>query len=263
MNYRLHLDRVSAAYEGVSVLKDISLVLPDGVFTAIMGANGSGKSTLLKLLGGAVAPVAGKVLLDGKPVSALRPRHLARDIAMLPQFPLAPDGIRVAELVMRGRFPHQTMFRQWSAADRTAVDAAMAQAGVADLAHRLVSTLSGGQRQRVWIALVLAQDTPILLLDEPTSFLDIAYQVELMALLSELSERGRTIVAVLHDINQASRHASHLVMLAGGQVIAAGRPDEVVRAETMRAVFRLESVIVPDPVTFTPMVVPSELRRNR
>ncbi|MFC5384729.1 ABC transporter ATP-binding protein [Aquamicrobium segne] len=263
MNCRLHLDHVSAAYDGVSVLEDVSLYLPDGAFTAIMGANGSGKSTLLKLLGGAIAPTGGKVSLDGKPVSGLRPRHLARDIAMLPQFPLAPEGIRVAELVMRGRFPHQTVFRQWSAADKAAVDAAMAQAGVADLADRLVSTLSGGQRQRVWIALVLAQDTPILLLDEPTSFLDIAYQIEVMALLSELSERGRTIIAVLHDINQASRHASHLVMLGGGQVAAAGRPDEVVSVTTVRAVFGLESVIVPDPVTLTPMVVPSEFRRNR
>jgi iron complex transport system ATP-binding protein len=204
-------------------------------------------------------------VLDGAPIASYGAKETARRLALLPQSPVAPDGITVLDLVARGRYPHQSLLRQWSRADEEAVSRAMAATGVAELAERVVGELSGGQRQRVWIAMVLAQDTPLLLLDEPTTFLDIAYQLEVLDLLADLhAGGGKTLVAVLHDLNQACRYATHLVAMRDGAVVAAGPPSEIVDAALIREVFGLLGEVVPDPQTGTPMVVPAgrEARRT-
>jgi iron complex transport system ATP-binding protein len=196
------------------------------------------------------------VLLDGRPITELPSKEVARRLALLPQAPVAPEGITVEDLVSRGRYPYQRLLRQWSADDAHAVAAAMAATGVADLAARAVDQLSGGQRQRVWLAMALAQDTPVVLLDEPTTFLDIAHQHEVLDLCAELHESGRTLVAVLHDLNQAARYATHLIAMKDGRIVAQGPPAEVVTAERVRDVFGLACRVLPDPETGTPMVVP-------
>ncbi|RJQ75467.1 ABC transporter ATP-binding protein [Pseudonocardiaceae bacterium YIM PH 21723] len=234
----------------------LTVDVPDGAFTAIVGPNACGKSTLLKALVRLIRPSEGSVSLDGRDVNAFPTKEVARQLGFLPQDPVAPEDIRVRQLVMRGRFPHQTLLSTWSEADEKAVAEAMSAAGVADLAERPVQQLSGGQRQRVWIALVLAQDTSYLLLDEPTSFLDITHQYQLLDLLSRLRNQGRTVITVLHDINQACRYADHLVAMKAGQIVAEGAPVDVVSAELLKEVFDLPCVVVPDPVTGTPMVVP-------
>ncbi|WP_083527873.1 ABC transporter ATP-binding protein [Curtobacterium ammoniigenes] len=244
------------AYDGRTVIDGLDLDLPDGGFTAIIGPNGCGKSTLLGALARTVAPVAGAVLLDGVPIRRLPSRALARRVALLPQQPIAPEGVTVRDLVTRGRYPHVGPFRPMSRADREAVDDALERTGVAELADRAVDTLSGGQRQRVWIALVLAQDTDVVLLDEPTTFLDIAHQYALLDMVAALQRSGRTVIAVLHDLTQAARVATHLVAMTHGAVVAAGTPESVLTAPTIAEVFGLRSVVVDDPVTGTPMVVP-------
>jgi iron complex transport system ATP-binding protein len=242
------------------VVRDLSLDVPSGAVTVVVGANACGKSTLLRALGRLLRPRAGAVLLDGQDLHALPCRAVARRIAVLPQSATCPEGITVADLVSRGRQPHQRWWRQWSVADERAVAAAMERTGVAELAGRHVDELSGGQRQRVWLAMALAQDTEVLLLDEPTTFLDIAHQVEVLDLVRELNrERGRTVVAVLHDLNQACRYADHLVAIAGGRIVAQGPPDRVVDAGLVGAVFGLDCVVIPDPVTGTPLAVPGRV----
>jgi iron complex transport system ATP-binding protein len=230
--------------------------IPDSSFTVIVGPNACGKSTLLRALSRLLAPASGTVMLDGRAISSYRAKEVARVLGLLPQSSLAPDGITVADLVSRGRHPHQSMIRQWSADDEQAVRAAMDQTGVSAFSGRLVDELSGGQRQRVWVAMLLAQQTPLMLLDEPTTFLDIAHQIELMDLLADLNEQGRTIVAVLHDLNQAARYATHLIAMKDGEIVAQGEPSQIVTPELVETVFGLRCVVTPDPVTGTPSVAP-------
>ena len=245
------------AYDGAPVVHDLSLSVPPGQLTVIVGANGCGKSTLLRGIGRLLRPESGTVLLDGGDITRLAPRAVARILGLLPQQPLAPEGISVSDLVGRGRHPHQGLFRRWSADDDQIVARALAVTGTADLAGRRVEELSGGQRQRVWIAMALAQQPEILLLDEPTTFLDVAHQIDLLDLLGGLNaERGTTIVMVLHDLNLAVRYADHLVVMGGGRVLEAGDPRTVLTEELVREAFGLEARIVPDPVTGDPMVVP-------
>lgn len=253
---RLHADAVTLGYDKRVISRELSVEIPDGSFTMIVGPNACGKSTLLRALSRLLPPDAGQVVLDGRAISSYRAKEVARVLGLLPQSSLAPDGITVGDLVARGRHPHQSMIRQWSPADEAAVRAAMAATGVGELSGRLVDELSGGQRQRAWVAMVLAQETPLLLLDEPTTFLDIAHQIELMELLADLNHEGRTLVTVLHDLNQAARYGTHLIAMRDGAVVAQGPPAEIVTAELVEEVFGLACVVVPDPVTGTPSVTP-------
>ncbi|WP_267421960.1 MULTISPECIES: ABC transporter ATP-binding protein [unclassified Curtobacterium] len=248
---------LTLAYDDRTVIDDLSLELPTGRITAIVGANACGKSTLLRSMSRLLRPAGGQVLLDGRAVHQTPARELARTLGLLPQSPIVPEGISVADLVGRGRHPHQRAFQRWSQADDDAVGTALDVTGTADLADRNVDELSGGQRQRVWIAMALAQETDVLLLDEPTTFLDVAHQVEVLDLLRDLNLRnGTTVVMVLHDLNLAARYADHLVALADGTVCAAGAPAAVLTEETVRRVFGLESVITTDPVSGSPLMVP-------
>jgi iron complex transport system ATP-binding protein len=245
-------------YDERTVLDGLDLALPADAFTVIVGPNACGKSTLLRTMARLLTPHRGAVLLDGTAIRDLPTRQVAQRLGVLPQSPLVPEGVTVADLVGRGRQPYQRWWRQWSERDGAAVEEAMALADVAGLADRPVDTLSGGQRQRVWIAMTLAQDTQALLLDEPTTFLDLAHQVEVLDLLHRLRvERGRTVVAVLHDLNQAARYADHLVAMRAGRVVAAGPPREILDAELVRDVFGLDCVVVPCPVSGAPLVVPA------
>ncbi|NGO67711.1 ATP-binding cassette domain-containing protein, partial [Streptomyces boncukensis] len=257
MTARLTAREITLRYGDRVVSTRLSLDVPDGAFTAIVGPNACGKSTLLRAFVRLLHPDTGHVRLDGREVTGYPTKALAKLLGFLPQDPLAPDDMKVRQLVGRGRFPHQSLLATWSARDEEAVTGAMDAAGVADLADRPVQELSGGQRQRVWMAMVLAQETPYLLLDEPTSFLDITHQYQLLGLLTRLRNQGRTVIAVLHDINQACRFADHLVAMKDGRVVAEGDPAGVVDAALIKDVFDLPSVIVPDPVTDTPMVVPT------
>ncbi|WP_153812290.1 ABC transporter ATP-binding protein [Streptomyces sp. SUK 48] len=257
MSARLTAREITLRYGDRVVATRLSLDIPDGAFTAVVGPNACGKSTLLRAFVRLLRPAEGHVELDGREVGSYPSKELARQVGFLPQDPLAPDDVKVRQLVARGRFPHQSLLSLWSASDERAVTEAMAAAGVLELAGRPVQELSGGQRQRVWIAMALAQQTPYLLLDEPTSFLDITHQYQLLRLLAQLRDQGRTVIAVLHDINQACRFADHLVAMRDGRVVAEGRPADIVDAALIKDVFDLPSVIVPDPVAATPMVVPT------
>ncbi|MFJ6603011.1 ABC transporter ATP-binding protein [Streptomyces lydicus] len=261
---RLAARALTLGYDGRTVVEGLDLDLPDGAVTVVVGSNACGKSTLLRALGRLLRPRHGAVLLDGTDLARIPTRNIARSLGLLPQSPVAPEAITVADLVARGRQPHQRWWQQWSAEDERAVTDAMARTGVAGLADRPVDELSGGQRQRVWIAMALAQETELLLLDEPTTYLDIAHQVEVLDLVRQLNhDRGRTVVAVLHDLNQAARYADHLVAMKAGRVVAQGHPGEIVTAELVREVFGLASVVVPDPVTGSPLVVPGRPRLPR
>ncbi|MFY1930017.1 ABC transporter ATP-binding protein [Achromobacter xylosoxidans] len=252
----LQLRQVGLSYGDTPVLRDLSLAVAPGAFTAVVGPNGCGKSTLLRVLGGALAPSQGEALLDGTNLASLRRKAVARRLAYLPQNPVAPEMITVRDLVARGRYPHQTLLRQWSAEDARAVDAALADTDLAELADHPVHTLSGGQRQRAWLALVLAQDAGIMLLDEPTTFLDIRHQIDLLELCARLHRAGRTLVVVLHDLNLAFRYADRVVMMRAGAIAAQGEVRQVVTEDAMRRVFDLDCRVLPDPETGSPMVVP-------
>jgi len=260
MTSPLRAQEVTLAYDSRVVARALSVDVPARGFTAIVGPNACGKSTLLRALVRMLKPRAGAVLLDGTEISSLPTKKVARRLGLLPQTSTAPDGITVADLVVRGRHPHQSLLRQWSRDDERAVREAMAQTRVDDLAERLVDELSGGQRQRVWLAMALAQETPLLLLDEPTTFLDIAHQMEVLDLCAELHERGRTLVAVLHDLNHACRYATHLVAMRDGAIVAQGDPAEIVDAALVEEVFGLPCQVVPCPETGAPMVVPAARR---
>jgi ABC-type cobalamin/Fe3+-siderophores transport system ATPase subunit len=248
---------LTVGYDKKTISEHLDLDVPQGRFTAIIGPNACGKSTLLRALSRLLKPAKGEVLLDGRDINSRPAREVARRLGLLPQSSIAPDGISVAELVARGRFPHQKLIRQWTAEDEAAVVAAMAATGVTDLSGELVDTLSGGQRQRVWVAMVLAQQTPIVLLDEPTTFLDIAHQIELLELCVRLNrEQGTTMVAVLHDLNQASRYADHIVVMKAGRIVEQGEPRSVITAELIEEVFGLGCRIIDDPETGTPLVIP-------
>lgn len=256
MTARLRAQDLTLRYGQRVVSTRLSLDVPDGAFTAIVGPNACGKSTLLRAFVRLLRPAAGAVSFDERKVEAYSSKTLARSLAFLPQEPVAPEGIKVRQLVARGRYPHQSWLAMSSTGDDAAVTEAMDIAEVAELADRQVEELSGGQRQRVWVAMVLAQQTPLLLLDEPTSFLDITHQYRLLALLARLRAEGRTVVAVLHDINQACRFADHLVAMKDGRILAEGSAADIVDSALLHEVFDLPSVIVADPVTGTPMVVP-------
>ena len=256
-------DRVLAAeglqlgYGDRTVIDGLDLAVPPGRITAVVGANACGKSTLLRSMSRLLHPREGRVILDGKEVHRLPAKQLARILGLLPQSPIAPDGITVADLVGRGRHPHQGIFSRWTREDDAAVAAALEATQTADLAERPVDELSGGQRQRVWIAMALAQQTDVLLLDEPTTFLDISHQIEVLDLLTDLNRlRGTTIVMVLHDLNMAARYADHLVALADGRVHAAGEPAQVLTVETVREVFGLDSRVIVDPTSGRPLMLP-------
>lgn len=253
----LTVGQLSAGYGETDILHDLDLAVPSGRITVIVGANASGKSTLLRTMSRLLTPRHGQVLLDGRSIHHTPTRALARQLGLLPQSPIAPEGILVDDLVRRGRHPHRTMFSRWSRDDEAAVEGALAATRVADLADRAVDELSGGQRQRVWIAMALAQQTDILLLDEPTTFLDINHQIEVLDLLVDLNRaRGTTVVMVLHDLNLGARYADHLVALAGGRVHVAGTPEQVLTEDTVNAVFGLESRIMTDPTSGRPMMLP-------
>jgi iron-siderophore transport system ATP-binding protein len=257
MSELLRAAGLTLAYDDREVVRRLDLTVPRGRITAVVGANGSGKSTLLRALARLMTPRAGTVLLDGRGIAELPTREVARRLGLLPQSPIAPDGLVVEDLVRRGRYPHQRLFRGWSREDQEAVETALAATGTAELRERALDELSGGQRQRAWIAMTLAQRTEILLLDEPTTFLDLAHQVEVLDLLGDLvADHGRTVVMVLHDLNQACRYADHLVALRDGQIHAAGAPADVVDAELVEQVFGLPARVIEDPVTGTPLCLP-------
>lgn len=255
--HTLVANQLSAGYKDIEILHALDLAIPPGKITAIVGANACGKSTLLRTMSRLLSPSRGQVLLDGKSIHRTPPRELARMLGLLPQTPIAPEGITVADLVGRGRHPHQSLFSRWTREDDAAVANALSATKTDELAERPVDELSGGQRQRVWIAMALAQQTEVLLLDEPTTFLDINHQVEVLDLLTDLNhQRGTTIVMVLHDLNLAARYADHLVALAGGRVQTAGTPEEVLSVENVRRVFGLESHIITDPLSGRPIMLP-------
>jgi len=248
---------VSLGYDGRRVIEGLDLVIPPGRITAIVGPNACGKSTLLRGLARLHPLEAGRVLLGGRDVSRIPRRDVARRIGVLPQSSLAPDGVRVADLVARGRYPHQGWFGRHSSDDDAVVAEALTATGIADLAERPIEELSGGQRQRVWIAMVLAQQTDLVLLDEPTTFLDVTHQLELLDLLTVLNrERGTTVVMVLHELNLAARYADHLVVMSAGRIVAEGDPGSVLTAGTVRDSFGLDAHVILDPVSGGPLVVP-------
>lgn len=259
---RLSARSVTLRYENRLVSEGLSVAIPEGAFTVIIGANACGKSTLLKALSRLLKPTSGHVHLDGQAIDDLPARDVARRLGLLPQGAIAPSGITVADLVARGRYPHQSFFRQWSRADALAVEHAMQATHIAALSDRPVDELSGGQRQRVWIAMVLAQATPTLLLDEPTTYLDITHQIELLDLMASLNAEGQTIIAVLHDLNQACRYATHLVAMKDGAIVASGAPRDIVTEDLVFQVFGLRSVIIEDPVSGTPLVVPKSRQHH-
>ncbi len=253
---RLRAATLSTGYGERKIIEGLDLAIPDGSFTVIIGPNGCGKSTLLRSLARLIRPTSGAVLLDGADIAASKTKELARTIGLLPQSSIAPEGITVVDLVSRGRHPHQSVLRRWGDADEAAVRDALARTRLSDLSTRVVDELSGGQRQRVWIAMALAQQTPLLLLDEPTTNLDIAHQIDVLDLCTELHREGRTLVAVLHDLNQAARYASHLIAMKSGRIVAQGAPSAVVTAEFVHEVFGVSARIVPDPETGSPLIVP-------
>lgn len=253
---RLLTERITIKYDNRVISEDLSVEIPHGSFTVIVGPNGCGKSTLLRTLSNLLKPSAGKILLDGKDITTFKAKEVARKLGLLPQSSTAPDGITVANLIAHGRYPYQTLFKQWTEEDEIAVMNAMRLTNTSDLSHRYVDELSGGQRQRVWIAMVLAQQTPMFLLDEPTTYLDIAHQIELLELFKELNQQGNTLVAVLHDLNHAARYANHMIAMKDGQIMAQGDPREIVTEKLVEEVFGLRCMIIDDPVSHTPLVVP-------
>ena len=253
----LETKSVTLAYEQNVIAKNLSVEIPNGKFTVIVGPNGCGKSTLLRSLSRLLLPQSGKILLNGENIHSQSTREVAKKLGLLPQSAIAPNGIKVIDLVSRGRFPHQKWFQPWSEADQKAVELAMQATGVMDFAQHNVDQLSGGQRQRVWVAMALAQETSLLLLDEPTTYLDIAHQIELMDLFQDLNRvQGHTLVAVLHDLNHACRYADHLIMIKAGKVIATGSPNEIVTEDLIKQVFGLSCLILPDPISNTPLIIP-------
>ncbi|MFC8225242.1 ABC transporter ATP-binding protein [Streptomyces sp. NPDC057287] len=253
---RLAARGVSVGYGGRTVIDGLDVTVPSGLITTIIGPNGCGKSTLLRTLTRLLKPTAGAVVLDGEDIVRLRTREVAKKLGLLPQAPVAPEGLTVADLVARGRHPHQSWLRQWSSDDAAVVERALAMTGVSDLADRPVDSLSGGQRQRVWISMTLAQGTDLLLLDEPTTYLDLAHAIDVLDLVDDLHESGRTVVMVLHDLNLATRYSDNLVVMRAGAILAQGHPRDVITAELLEEAFGLRAMVIDDPVGDRPLIVP-------
>lgn len=253
---RLQGENLQLGYGQRVICEQLNLQISDGAFTAIIGPNGCGKSTLLRSLARLIKPSTGQISLDGKDIHRYPAKFVATQLGLLPQSSTAPEGICVADLVARGRYPHQSLLKQWSQKDEDAVASAMHATGITALAEQNVDALSGGQRQRVWVAMALAQQTDILLLDEPTTYLDIAHQIELLELFRSLNEQGRTLVAVLHDLNHACRYASQLIVMKEGQIVATGTPRQIMTSELVESVFGLPCLIIDDPISHTPMIIP-------
>jgi iron complex transport system ATP-binding protein len=253
---RLAAKGVTVGYGARTVIDDLDVAIPPGVITTIIGPNGCGKSTLLRTLSRLLKPSKGTVVLDGDDIARLRTRDVARKLGLLPQAPVAPEGLTVADLVARGRHPHQSWLRQWSSDDADVVERALAMTGVSDLADRPVDALSGGQRQRVWISMTLAQGTDLLLLDEPTTYLDLAHAMDVLDLVDDLHESGCTVVMVLHDLNLAARYSDNLIVMRAGSILAQGHPRDVLTAELLQEAFGLHAKIIDDPVGDRPLIVP-------
>lgn len=255
--YEFRVEKLTAGYDRKTILHDIDLKLLDGEISVIIGANGCGKSTLLKTMAKLIKPMSGEVILDGKAISKIPAKDFARTLGVLPQERVLPEGITVVDLISRGRYPHHSLLSSMSKADYEAVAEAMEMMDITAFANRDIEALSGGQKQRVWIAMALAQQTDILFLDEPTTFLDITYQVEILDLLTDLNRKyGTTIVMVLHDINLAVRYAEHVFALKEGVLIAEGKASSVITSELIKEVFALDCTVITDPVSGTPLVVP-------
>ncbi|GAA2791177.1 ABC transporter ATP-binding protein [Saccharopolyspora taberi] len=260
---RLHARDLRLAYGERVVVDGLDIDVADGTITAVIGPNGCGKSTMLRALGRLLQPQRGSVLLDGKQIHRMSTKEVARVLGLLPQSPSAPEGLTVADLVARGRHPHQSWYRQWSSDDEAAVAEALGMTGIEDLADRTVDELSGGQRQRAWLSMALAQGTDLLLLDEPTTYLDLSHQVDVLDLIGRLhDDSGRTVVMVLHDLNLAARYADRLVAMRDGAIVAEGAPEEVLTERLLEEVFGLNARVIADPVVGTPMVVPIGGRRS-
>ncbi|WP_330274672.1 ABC transporter ATP-binding protein [Lentzea sp. NBC_00516] len=253
---RLGAEGVTVGYADRVVLDNLDVAIPTGVITTVIGPNGCGKSTLLRTLSRLLKPRQGKVLLDGGDIARLKTKDVAKRMGLLPQTPIAPEGLTVADLVARGRHPHQSWVRQWSSDDADVVAKALHMTGVADLAHRPVDSLSGGQRQRVWISMTLAQGTDLLLLDEPTTYLDLAHAIDVIDLVDDLHEGGCTIVMVLHDLNLAVRYSDNLIVMKSGSIVAQGHPSEVITSELLLDTFGLQAKVIDDPVSERPLIVP-------
>ncbi|MBT2375943.1 ABC transporter [Streptomyces sp. CB00316] len=253
---RLAARGVTVGYGGRAVIDDLDVAIPSGVVTTIIGPNGCGKSTLLRTLTRLLKPASGTVVLDGEDIVKLRTRDVAKKLGLLPQAPVAPEGLTVGDLVARGRHPHQSWLRQWSSDDAAVVERALAMTGVADLADRPVDSLSGGQRQRVWISMTLAQGTDLLLLDEPTTYLDLAHAIDVLDLVDDLHESGCTVVMVLHDLNLATRYSDNLVVMRAGSILAQGHPRDVITADLLHEAFGLQAKVIDDPVGDRPLIVP-------
>lgn len=253
---RLAARGVTVGYGGRAVIDDLDVSIPPGVVTTIIGPNGCGKSTLLRTLTRLLKPAKGTVVLDGEDIVKLRTRDVAKKLGLLPQAPVAPEGLTVGDLVARGRHPHQSWLRQWSSDDAGVVERALAMTGVADLADRPVDSLSGGQRQRVWISMTLAQGTDLLLLDEPTTYLDLAHAIDVLDLVDDLHESGCTVVMVLHDLNLATRYSDNLIVMRAGSILAQGHPRDVITAELLYEAFGLQAKVIDDPVGDRPLIVP-------
>ncbi|MFC5220516.1 ABC transporter ATP-binding protein [Streptomyces coerulescens] len=253
---RLAARGVTVGYGARTVIDDLDVAIPAGVITTIIGPNGCGKSTLLRTLSRLLKPSRGTVVLDGQDIAGLRTRDVAKKLGLLPQSPVAPEGLTVSDLVARGRHPHQSWLRQWSSDDAAVVERALAMTGVSDLADRPVDTLSGGQRQRVWISMTLAQGTDLLLLDEPTTFLDLAHAIDVLDLVNDLHESGCTVVMVLHDLNLATRYSDNLIVMKEGSILAQGHPRDVITTELLDEAFGLRAKVIDDPVGDRPLIVP-------
>lgn len=253
---RLSAETVSFGYGGTTILKTVDLAVPTGAMTVLVGPNGCGKSTLLKVLGRILVPQGGRVLLDGRPIGLIATREVARRLALLPQGPVAPEGLTLRDLVAQGRYPHQSFLRQWSQADARAVDHALDLTKLQDLAACPVANLSGGQRQRAWIAMTLAQETDLILLDEPTTFLDLKVQIDVMSCLAAIARTGKTLLVVLHELNIAAAFADHLVMMRGGTIVAGGSPAQVMTPANLRRVFDLDAQVITDPASGRPVCLP-------
>ncbi|WP_055482526.1 ABC transporter ATP-binding protein [Sphaerimonospora mesophila] len=253
---RLAARGVTVGYGGRAVIDDLDVVIPPGVITTIIGPNGCGKSTLLRTLSRLLKPTKGTVVLDGEDIVKLKTKTVAKKLGLLPQAPVAPEGLTVADLVARGRHPHQTWLQQWSSDDAAVVERALAMTGVSDLADRPVDALSGGQRQRVWISMTLAQGTDLLLLDEPTTYLDLAHAIDVIDLVDDLHESGCTVVMVLHDLNLATRYSDNLIVMRAGSILAQGHPRDVITAELLHEAFGLRARVIDDPVSGRPLIVP-------